>query len=322
MAEINNFDDAKEKVLQELNGAGAEGEAPAGGEPQSVPEDTPVLGGVPTDTPTAAAEPTPAQPSAGDVAKAADPYDILSQQANALGDATSRIQAYRSEIESLKRQLAEQNSARREEVMENAMKEELTPPVPPDFSHSDFLSDEERNRMWSDFIGKSTEYAIAAARKEYQPYIEAAEEGQRSAKEQAVIAQMSRPESGLPGFADELPTIKRVIAENPLFKNSDDIEANFLNAYLLTKGGRNFEPKTSLSDDDLKLLTQQQMMNLYDSNPDFQRAVAKKLQDNLKDGQNIPQFSASGNTSNSAAANTEPPVLTFKEAAERMKKYL
>lgn len=322
MAEKNYFDDAREKVLQELNGEGANGEAPAGGEPQSVPEDTPALGGVPTDTPSKAAEPTPAEPSAGDVAKAADPYDILSQQANALGDATSRIQAYRSEIESLKRQLAEQNNARRDEIIENAMQEELTPPTPPDFSKADYMSDEERNKMWSDFIEQSTEYAIAAARKEYQPYIDAAKQGQRSAQEQAIIEQMSRPESGLPGFADELPTIKRVLAENPLFKNSDDIEANYLNAYLLTKGGRNFEPKTSLSDDDLKLLTQQQMVNLYDSNPDFQRAVAKRLQDNLKDGQNIPQFSASGNTSNSAAANTEPPVLTFKEAAERMKKYL
>ena len=316
MAEKNYFNDAKEKVLQELDGSYSNN----GQDTDNAPVPEQATEG--TQNANATSRPQATEPTVKDVASAADPYDVITQQSNALSDATNRIQSYQAKIDSLEQQIEEQNKARREEIIENTVKEELTPPTPPDFSEAVYMSDEERDNMWSDFIGKSTEYAIKAARSEYQPYIDAAKEGQKNAKEQAIIEQMSRPESGLPGFADELPTIKRVIAENPLFKNSDDIETNLLNAYLLAKGGKSFNQKSEIPDSDLGLLTEQQLIKLYDSNPDFQKAVAKRMQDNLKEGANVPQFSASGNTSNSAAANVEQPVLTFKEAAERMKKYL
>lgn len=306
----NYFDDAKDNVLAELDS-----------DSSLSSDDTAIYENSVDDNGRGDSQPY-SEPSGNDSASQTDPYDILSQQSNALGDATSRIQAYKAEINSLKQQLAEQNNARRDEVIQNALHEELKPPTPPDFSQSDYMTDEERNKAWSDFIGQSTDYAIAAARMEYQPFIDAAKKGQKIAEEQAIIENMSRPDSGLPGFADELPTIRRVISENPLFKNSDDTEANFLNAYLLTKGSKSFEPKSSLSDSDLKLITEQQLMNLYDSNPDFQRAIAKRLQENLKNGNNVPQFAASGDSSNSAVANKEEPVLTFEEAAKRMERYL
>lgn len=62
--------------------------------------------------------------------------------------------------------------------------------------------------------------------------------------------------------------------------------------------------------------TADELMELYDKNPEFQKAVEKRRLGELKESQQVPPFSASSGAVN-AALNIKEKPKTFEEASQR-----
>ena len=65
--------------------------------------------------------------------------------------------------------------------------------------------------------------------------------------------------------------------------------------------------------------TVNELMDMYNSNPEFQQLVEKQRLEQIKQSQQVPPFSASSGAVN-AALNIEKKPKTFEEASERTRR--
>ena len=145
---------------------------------------------------------------------------------------------------------------------------------------------------------------------EVQPYIDRAKEADLRDAEEAIILKFSDPQSGYADFAEYVPMIRNIAKNNPLVANAELNEDKILTAYAIAKGIKSNMPqpaKLKLSDEDKKLLSNDELLDIYRSNPDLQKMIASEQIQKVQETGEVPVFSASGDVGNVALTPDEKP---------------
>lgn len=127
------------------------------------------------------------------------------------------------------------------------------------------------------------------------PLLQAADEANAQNQKTATIQRLSaHPE--LPDFAEMLPQMERIIANNKALQSSSNQEEALITAYAIAKGVNAINtPKAEATQP-----TTEQLLELYNKNPELQQAIEKQKLENIKEGQQVPPFSANGSAGNAA----------------------
>lgn len=259
----------------------------------------------------------PPAPSAPPVEQpAVDPMNLVSQQTEALRNATGMVQQMqtqnqqlRQEVERLRSAMDEQNSAA--EIAE--MRQAVTPPAPPQMPSFDdiaYISDEEKQRRQAEYTTSLASFLKGQIMDEVQPYIDRAKEADLRDAEEAIILKFSDPQSGYADFAEYVPMIRNIAKNNPLVANAEMNDDKILTAYAIAKGIKSNIPqpaKLKLSDEDKKLLSNEELLEIYRSNPDLQKMIASEQIQKVQETGEVPVFSASGDVGNVALTPDEKP---------------
>ena len=259
-----------------------------------------------------------------------DPYQMMSQQTEALRNATGMVQQMQSqnqalnqEIERLRSALDEQNQAA--EISE--IRQAVTPPAPPLIPTIDelaYLDDEGKAARQNEYASAMAEFIKGQAMADLQPFIDRAKEAERIEAEEAIITKLSSPDSGYADFAEYLPMIKNIVKNNPLVANAEAGDDKYLTAYAIAKGIKANEPvapKTQLTDEDLRLLGNEQLLAIYRSNPELQKMIASEQVQKAQETGEVPVFSASGDAGNVALTPDAKPK-TLEEASRQFRNLL
>lgn len=292
-------------------------EAPPGdGIPQATPPEPPAEP-TPEVQATEGQQNVPPEPPAPPVEQpAVDPMNLVSQQTEALRNATGMVQQMQSqnqqlqqEVERLRSAMDEQNSAA--EIAE--MRQAVTPPAPPQMPSFDdiaYISDEEKQRRQAEYTTSLASFLKGQIMDEVQPYIDRAREADLRDAEEAIILKFSDPQSGYADFAEYVPMIRNITKNNPLVANAEMNDDKILTAYAIAKGIKSNIPqpaKLKLSDEDKKLLSNEELLEIYRSNPDLQKMIASEQIQKVQETGEVPVFSASGDVGNVALTPDEKP---------------
>lgn len=271
-------------------------------------------------------EPITEEPAQAPQVAEPDPYQMMSQQTEALRNATGMVQEMQSqnqmlnqEIEKLRSALDEQNRAA--EVSE--LRQAVTPPAPPQVPTLEelaYLDEAGKLERQNAYAAEMAEFIKGQAMADIRPYLEKAKEAERLEAEEAIIAQLSSPESGYADFAEFLPMIKNIAKNNPLVANADIGEDKYLTAYAIAKGIKANEPtlpKVKLTDEEKRLLGNDELLEIYRSNPEFQKMIIQEQLQKAKETGEVPTFSASGDAGNIALSPQEKPK-TLAEAKKTL----
>ena len=175
-----------------------------------------------------------------------------------------------------------------------------------------FADDEEVKRQQDEYAEKMAQYVKRGVMDELSPFVDEAKRGRLEREKTAVIDALSTvPE--LEGIKSLVPQMDRII-ENNIALQSDDIplDEKYINAYAIARGVNAINtPKKEPTAEDL--------MRLYEENPEFQEMIEKKRISAVKQNQQVPPMSASSGAVNAALHIKEKPK-SWEDASERTKK--
>lgn len=232
----------------------------------------------------------------------------LAQQKDAqLQQAMQELQALKAQNAQLMEAITQMSDVQRENLTDEAMK----PPVL-ELSRLAYDDDETINQKQAEYAERMAQYVMQQMSKTMEPLMQQAQAGKEQ-KERADVIWTLEQMPQLTGFREMLPQIERVIQNNDaLFAKDAPLAEKYITAYAITKGidTINHPPKEP---------TAQELMNFYESNPEFQELLEKKRLEHVKGKQQIPPLSASSGSVNAALNIPEEPK-TFAEASERTRK--
>lgn len=198
---------------------------------------------------------------------------------------------------------------------ENIVDEALQPPVL-DINSLAFADEETQREAMERYAEQLSNYNRRQIMDEMSPAIEYAKQGMREREKTEVINALAQiPE--LANIKEDLPQLDRIIASNK-WLNSDEmpIDEKYINAYALAKGVNSInnppEPRREPTTDEL--------MSIYNSNPEFREMIEKQRLDAIKQSQQVPPFSASQGAGN-AALNIKSKPQTLEEASKRTREW-
>lgn len=271
---------------------------------------------------TGQAAPAEAQAAEGGNQEAASPQDAMLADSVQTAEAAAQTAAEKDmqlqqalrQVETLTAQnqqlqgTIEELSNQNEEAL---VQEALTPPAL-DVSALAFADEETVRQAQEKYAADMLAYNREQIMKELSPFVEQAKEGMYEKEKKEVISALSQiPE--LSGIEEMLPQLEKIIHNNKAL-SSDDIpmDEKFITAFAIAKGVNSIntpppEPKEP---------TTEELMRLYNENPDFQEMVERQRLEQIKQSQQVPQFSASSGAVN-AALNIKEKPKTFEEASRR-----
>ena len=281
----------------------APAEVPAEEVPAEVPAEAPVE--TPTETP---AEATPEQTMLDEAAQTAE----IAAQTAAAKDA--ELQQVRQERDALKQQntqlqgVVDELSARNQQ---NIIEEALEPPTL-DINALTFADEETVRAAQAKYAADMTEYNRQAIMKELAPVIEQANEAKYAKEKDEVMSALSEvPE--LKDIKSMLPQLDKIIANNKALSSSDiPMDEKYITAYAIAMGVNSINNPPAPP----KELTSDELMALYNNNPEFQDLVEKQRLSQIKQSQQVPPFSASSGAVN-AALNIKEEPKSWDDASER-----
>ena len=154
------------------------------------------------------------------------------------------------------------------------------------------------------------DYVRQGVMSELAPYLAEAKQGMEHKQQESLLESLEQ----MPEFKEirgSLPQINRIMEQNSnLFASDAPYEDKIIAAYAIARGANaiNTPPKAAPTTDEL--------MAMYNANPEFQQMVEKQRIDALKDSQQVPVMSASSGLTN-AALNIKEKPQTMDEASER-----
>ncbi|MGN1092898.1 MAG: hypothetical protein ACI4RS_04520, partial [Monoglobaceae bacterium] len=114
------------------------------------------------------------------------------------------------------------------------------------------------------------------------------------------------------GIDTMLPRLDRMIANNSILSSDNvPIDEKYIMAYAMAKGVDT--PKERVVQ---REPTADEIVAIYESNPEIQQLIEKKRINSVKNSQQVPPFSASSGAVN-AALNIKEKPKTLEEAAKR-----
>lgn len=287
----NIFDEAN-RASEELFAEETAPEEPIQEEvPQDIPaEEVPAEETVPEET--VPQELTPEQATLEDATNTAE----MAAQVAAEKDA--ELTALRQQMEAMQQQnqdmyaTIEELSRRNQEQI---VKEALEPPVL-DISSLAFADEDTIKQAQLQYAQAMAEYNRQAFMKEFAPVIEQANKQKYAEEKNEVISALSQiPE--LKGIGDMIPQLDRIIASNKAL-SSDNVpmDEKYITAFAIASGVNSIntppvEPKEP---------TVEELMALYNNNPEFQEMVERQRIDQVKNSQQVPPMSASSGAVNAA----------------------
>lgn len=237
--------------------------------------------------------------------------DALSNENTQLRQAMEEMQqqfkAQNDQIEQLKKQEQQASDVQKEALMRQTMD---MPKL--DMSELAFADEETAAQMQAEYAKNMSQYIRGQVMDEFSPYIREAEES-RAAKERARIIEALSGDEAFSGIKESEPQIMELIGNNSA-KFAPDLseEEKVALGYILSRGVNaiNEPPKA-----EPKPPTVEELMALYEQNPEFQAAVEKKRLDSIKNSQQVPPMSASQGAANAALHIKEKPK-NFDDAFE------
>ena len=227
-----------------------------------------------------------------------------------LNQMEQQLQASQQQIQQLRETVTELSNQNEKNLTE----ELLTEPVL-DVNALAFADEETARAAQAEYARSMAEYAKQQIMKEMQPFVDQAKEGMRLKERNEVLDALDQV-SELKGIKEMVPQIEKIIKSNKAL-SSDDIpmDEKYITAYMIAKG------VNAINEPQRQTPTVEQLMNIYENNPDFQEAVEKKRlsQLNNSNSQQVPPFSASSGAVN-AALNIKEKPKTFEEASERTRR--
>lgn len=267
-------------------------------------------------------EEVPAEEVPADVPAEVTPEQQMLDQATQTAETAARVAAQKdAELQGLMAQLEAANAANAQlqatiaelskKNEEHIIEDALEMPVL-DVNGLAFADEATMRQAQMEYAQKMSEYVKAPIMKELEPIIRQAKEGAELKEKNELISALSQvPE--LAGIEDMMPQIDRIIAQNPVLSRADvPLDEKIIMAYTIAKGvdGINNPPQPP------KELTPDELMKIYNENPEFQELVEKQRIAQLKNSQQVPNFSASSGAVNAALNIPEKPK-GWDDASER-----
>ena len=299
---------------------------PSAPENSTPPETNTATTEVTTEVPEAVATTTDTQAVQPDTKETVDPYEVIGRQTEALKSVTNIARQAQEQNQSMTEELQRLRSAMNEQnkAAETAeIREAVTPPVPPQMPNFDdlaYLSEAEKQSKQADYMNAMAQYIKQQAMADMQPYLDKVKEVELRDAEDAILTKFSDPASGYADFSEYIPMIKNIIQNNPLISGADMSDDKYLTAYAIAKGIKANEPKPAklkLTDEDKQLLSNEELLEIYKSNRDLQKLIAQEQIGSVREAENVPPFTASGDAAN-VALNTQTKPKNFEDARKGM----
>ena len=256
-------------------------------------------------------EPAQEQTALGEAAQTAE---IAAQVAS---EKDAELQQVLKELEALRQQNTQLQGAVEElsqQNQQNIIEEALEPPTL-DIGSLAFADEDTVRAAQAKYAADMTEYNRKTIMKELEPVIEQANEAKLTKEKDDVIKALSQV-SELKGIETMVPQLDHIIANNKALASSDiPLDEKYITAFAIAAGVNSINnppapPKEPTTDE---------LLALYNSNPEFQELVEKQRLSQIKQSQQVPPFSASSGAVNAALNIPEEPK-GWDDASERTSK--
>ena len=268
--------------------------------------------------------------AAGEEAASSAPDEDTAAEATEAAEAAETAAELAAEKDGELKQAMEENEALRQrigELMEaigelsernagKTVEEALMPPTL-DIAELSKADSEAQREAMAKFARDMSEYNRQELLKELAPTLEYARRGMAEAEKADTIELLSNvPE--LSGIRDIVPDLDRIIANNKWLQSEDmPADERYINAFAIARGIDSINsPK---KDGEKRELTADELMGIYDNNPEFREMIERKRLEAVKNGQKVPVLSASNGAAGAALDIKEKPQ-TIEEASERTRK--
>lgn len=227
-----------------------------------------------------------------------------------LQQALQQIQTLQAQNSQLQGTIDELSNRNQEHIIEEA----LQPPVL-DVNSLAFADEATVAAAQAKYAEDMTAYNRAQIMKELSPALEYAKQGMREKEKNDAISVLANvPE--LSGIKEILPQLDRIIANNKWLQSDDmPMDEKYINAFAIAKGVNSIN-NPPVPPEPAKEPTTEELMAIYNSNPDFQAMVEKQRLEAIKQSQQVPTLSGSSGAVN-AALNIKEKPTTFAEASKR-----
>lgn len=302
----NIFDEAN-KATEEMFTEQTNPEAVENQNPEENPENTSgseetQTAEVSTEEAPASASPENANPEQTALGEAAQTAEVAAQVAAEkdaeLQQVKQQLEAERQRSAQLQGTVEELSRQNEQEVVEEALQ-----PPELDIGSLAFADEETVKAAQAKYAADLADYNRKAFMKEFAPVIEQANEAKYAKEKSEVIAALSQvPE--LKGIDGMLPQLDRIIANNKALSSNDiPMDEKYITAYAIAMGVNSMNTPPVQQ----KELTSEELMALYNNNPEFQEMVEKQRIEQVKQSQQVPPFSASSGAVNAALDIKEEP---------------
>lgn len=202
-----------------------------------------------------------------------------------LKEALAQIERLSDENRRLKESLAQQSEITQEEL------------IKPELDLASLVNDDEET-----VAAKKAQYE-----QELKKYWEEVEKRKAEEKANTIGALAKIPE--LAGFDEMLPQIEQIILNNRILNSPDvPLDEKYVTAYAIARGVNAInEPAPD------RVITVDRFLELYNGNPEFQKAIAAQKKQAVSAGREVPPLSASSGAG-SAALNIPEKAKTFEDA--------
>lgn len=267
-----------------------------------------------TPTAEAAQQETPAQNVSAESQTLDDATKTAEIAAQAASEKDAQLQQAMQEIEALKQQnqqlqgtVDEISRSNENKIIENALE---APTL--DISGLAFSDEETQQNALKKFAEEMAAFNRQQIMQELTPAIEYAKKGMHEAEKAEVIDSLSKiPE--LSGIKDMLPQLDGIIANNKWLQSEDmPADERYINAFAMAKGVNSINTPPAPP----KEPTTEELLAMYNSNPELQQLIEKQRIEQIKNSQQVPPLSASSGAVNAALDIKKKPE-TLDEASER-----
>lgn len=160
------------------------------------------------------------------------------------------------------------------------------------------------------YAQQMADYVRRGVMSELAPYLAEAKQGMEHKQQESLLESLEQ----MPEFKEirgSLPQINRIMEQNSnLFASDAPYEDKIIAAYAIARGANAINTPSKAAP------TTDELMAMYNANPEFQQMIEKQRIDALKDSQQVPVMSASSGLTN-AALNIKEKPQTMDEASER-----
>lgn len=162
------------------------------------------------------------------------------------------------------------------------------------------------------YAQQMADYVRRGVMSELAPYLAEAKQGMEHKQQESLLESLEQ----MPEFKEirgSLPQINRIMEQNSnLFASDAPYEDKIIAAYAIARGANAINTPSKAAP------TMDELMAMYNANPEFQQMIEKQRIDALKDSQQVPVMSASSGLTN-AALNIKEKPQTLDEASERVR---